>query len=256
MSSLKSKVLEVRDICGTHVSLSDPASCEMIAPLGYDFIWIDLEHSELSPIELHNHMNAAKAFGTPTIVRLPMHDLTVTKKVLEMGPDGIIFPMIHNAEEAEKLISYTLYPPYGNRGFGPRRAVRYGIDDAYEYTDKGQFEMCRFIQIECENAINDLEKIVKNPYIDGYIFGPNDLSGSINQLGNMYGDETQKLIKKAIKILKENNKTIGVSTGDTSFETLKFWHDLGVNMISTGADYAYILKNAKSTLEVVREAQR
>ena len=117
MSGLKSKVLEVRNICGTHVSLSDPASCEMIAPLGYDFIWIDLEHSELSPRELHNHMNAAKAFGTPTIVRLPMHDLTVTKKVLEMGPDGIIFPMIHNAEEAEKLISYTLYPPYGNRGF-------------------------------------------------------------------------------------------------------------------------------------------
>ena len=80
---------------------------------GYDFVWIDMEHNYISFESLLALVMAVKAGGTDVIVRAPQDDLTATKKILEMGVDGIIFPMIRTAEEANRLLSYTLYPPHG-----------------------------------------------------------------------------------------------------------------------------------------------
>lgn len=97
-----------------------------------------MKHSYLSLENLIGHIIAIKNTGTAVIVRVPQDDFTFAKKVLEMGVDGSIFPMVKTAEQAKKLIDYTLYPPYGNRGFGPMNAVDFGFDDALKYWwDKG-----------------------------------------------------------------------------------------------------------------------
>lgn len=98
-----------------------------------------------------------------------------------MGPEGVIFPMVRSAEELKALLDMTLYPPHGTRGFGPIRAIGYGAMDAKEYVKKKSFDLCRFVQIEHIDMIDELEEIVKIPYIDGFIFGPNDLSGSLGE---------------------------------------------------------------------------
>jgi len=172
-----------------------------------------------------------------------------------MGPDGIIFPMVHSAEEAKELLSYTLYPPYGKRGFGPQRAIRYGIDNVKNYIGEGHLDMCRFVQIEHFEAVDDIENIAKIPYLDGIIFGPFDLSGSINKLGDVFGEENTKLIKRTIEVVKQYGKTIGVSMGPSDVDTLKHWRDLGINMISSGSDFTYILEGATKTLENLRKVQ-
>ncbi len=257
MSKLKEKVKNCEPICGTHVSLADPIVCEMIGYLGYDFIWIDMEHSFLSDKDVVIHANAAKAAGTPVVVRVPQDDLTHTKRIMEMGVDGIIFPMIKSAEEVNRLLSYTLYPPYGTRGFGPQRAVRYCLDDINEYVQTSHIErLCRFVQIEHINAVNEIEKILENPYLDGIIFGPNDLSGSINQLGRVFNHDTTELINRVIKSAKAMNKCIGVSTGSSDPEVLSHWHNLGINMISAGADYAYVQTSAQDTLKKLNKIQK
>ena len=254
--TLKEKVLNCEKIRGTHVSLSDCTVCEILGYLGYDFIWVDMEHTFLSEQDVCVHLNAAKAAGTPVIVRVPQDDLTATKRILDMGADGIIFPMVHNAEEAKRLLSYTLYPPYGIRGFGPQRGLRYGLDDADEYIGKGHLDrVCRFIQVEHIEAVNDIEQIAQIPYLDGIIFGPNDLSGSIGQLGQVYGEDTTNYIRQVISVFKKYNKCIGVSTGSTDINVLKHWNDLGINMISAGADYSYVLEGAKNQLENLKKVQ-
>lgn len=76
------------------------------------------------------HLNAARSAGISSMIRVTQDDLTVTKKILEIGPDSILFPMVRSAKEVNKLIDMTLYPPYGTRGFGPIRAFRYGADES------------------------------------------------------------------------------------------------------------------------------
>ena len=102
MSKLKEKIVKREPICGTHVQLADPEICSIYGQLGYDYIWLDMEHTYLSYKDVLHSLNAAKLNGTPVLVRVPQDDLTPLKKVLEMGPEGVIFPMVNSAEEADR----------------------------------------------------------------------------------------------------------------------------------------------------------
>ncbi len=251
MNPLKEKIRSGQPICGTHVQLTDPSTCTIFGAAGFDFLWVDMEHTYLSLKDVLIHLTAAKAAGVSVIVRVPQDDLTITKKVLEMGPDGIIFPMVRTAEQAGMLMSWTLYPPYGGRGFGPMGAVRYGWDDADEYVGPGHLDLCRFIQIEQKETVDNLPEIIKNPWIDGYIFGPNDLSGSVNLIHKVYEPEVRDLMERAISLLRTNRKYIGLSTGDTDPDVIRYWHDMGIQMISAGADNGYLLEGARKMRETL-----
>lgn len=250
--NIKEKVLAASPIFGTHTNLSDVAITQIYGALGYDFIWVDMEHTTLSCEQVHMHLLAAKAEETPVFVRVPADDLTNTKRILEMGPDGIIFPMVRDYKHACELLSNTLYPPYGKRGCGPRGAVRYGIDNEPQYYKEGHLQMCRFVQIELASAVQEVEKIASIPYLDGCILGMHDLSGSINRLGDVFCKENLVLAKKTIEAFRDAGKTVGVATFATDDTTLKCYYDMGINMIATGADYDYILRGARKTLEACK----
>lgn len=190
------------------------------------------------------------------MVRVPVSDLTHTKRVLEMGPDAIVFPMVKDAEHAQELLSWTLYPPYGKRGCGPKGAVKYGLESEPYYYGEGHLKLCRFVQIEQESAALDAERIAALPYLDGCILGMHDLSGSIGKLGDVFCEENIALAKQAIDAFKRRGKTVGVSTCATDPETLTRYRDMGVNLIFTGADFEYIRDGAMKTLGTVRNVQK
>lgn len=252
MNRLKEKLRNGKRLIGTHVWLKDPCVCDMLGQLGFDFIWVDCEHSYLALDDVLTHLIAAG--DTPVIVRLPQHDFNFTKKVLEMGPDGVIFPMVHSPEEAMELMRYTLYPPRGCRGFGPMRAVRYGIDDSLSYVDDDPNTLCRFIQIERASMAQAVPELLENPYIDGYIFGPNDLSASLGQTGRGMTEEAQRLIRQATEQLRAAGKHVGVSLGGTDQALLNHYADMGMNILSVGTDFSYILDGAKEALRRVQQA--
>ena len=183
------------------------------------------------------------------IVHAPQNDLTATKKILEMGVDGIIFPMIRTAEEANVAISNTLYPPYGTRGFGPMGAIDYGLKSVPDYIANTRDELCRFIQVEHKDAIEQLDEIMKNPYIDGYIFGPNDLSGSYDRLGDVFCDEITAVIANTVKRLHAADKYVGIASGGIADEVLAHWSSFGVELLCAGADFDYLREGARQNRE-------
>lgn len=253
---LKEKILNREKIIGTHINFCDPSVGRIAGLAGYDFIWIDMEHSYLSFESLLSLVIAVKSTGTHVIVRAPQDDLTATKKIMEMGVDGIIFPMVRTPQEAEMLISYTLYPPYGRRGFGPMNAVGYGAYDVGEYVSSNHKKMCRFIQIEHIDAVKNLDEIMKNEFIDGYIIGANDLSGSINELCDVFGKNTTDLIREAVTKLKNNGKYVGLSTGDLSEDVFRHWHDMGIDMLSAGADFDFLTVGMRKNKEILNKIMK
>ena len=83
MNTLREK-LKKQKIAGTLVCLSDPCLCEIMGNIGYDCVWIDLEHTYISYKDVLCHLNAARSAEISSVVRLPQSDLTATKKILEM----------------------------------------------------------------------------------------------------------------------------------------------------------------------------
>lgn len=255
MMTLKEKVAACAPVWGTHVNLTDPIVTEIFASLGYDFIWVDMEHTALSCEQAYHHLLAARANGTPVVVRVPVDDLTVTKRVLEMGVDGIVFPMVRDAAHAKALLDWTLYPPYGKRGCGPKGAVRYGIDSEPYFYGEGHLKLCRFVQLEMKSAAQDAENIAALPYLDGCVLGMHDLSGSIGRLGDIFCEENLALANRSIAAFRAVGKTVGVSTFAIDEETIGRYVRMGINMISAGADYDYIRRYAQATRETMRKVR-
>ena len=252
MNSLKEKIKKGQNTFGTQLCMGETYVADIYGMLGFDFVWLDTEHSGIDYEKLLNCITVLRAHKTPVVVRVQMDNYNHTKKVLEMGVDGIIFPMVDTPEYADKCMKSTLYPPLGNRGSGPLGAVRYGMLPIKQYIDEQKDNLCRFIQIESETAVKNLPEIIKNPYIDGYIFGPFDMSGSIGRLSDVYCKENMSLIKEAVKILKANGKYIGMAMNSTEESEQRRWLELGVNMITSGADWDYIFRESKKTIEQLR----
>ena len=249
MRSLKEKIRKHERVIGTHISMGNLILADAFAQMGYDFIWVDTEHSVIDYAELLQCVTVIKAHGTPVIVRAHTDEPGHVKRILEMGVDGIILPNIETAAQTEDALRSTLYPPIGYRGFGPLGAVRYGLDSADDYI-KREDELCRFIQIERKAAVDQLDEILQNPlidqWLDGFILGPCDLSGSIGILNQIYADENIALIKESIAKVEAAGGYMGVSLGTTKPEEQKFWMQLGCRLVSAGTDYDYAVQGALS----------
>lgn len=252
MNILRKRIEEKRKILGTLVSLTDPCLCEIMGNIGYDCVWIDTEHTYMDNRDVLCHLNAAHSAGIPAVVRLPQNDLTATKKVLEMGADGIIFPMMRTAEEIREAIGWTLYPPLGTRGFGPLRAIGYGELSVDKYVTEDSLELCRFVQLEHIDAMKDLDRIADIPYIDGFIFGPNDLSGSLGEMLNVYGNTTVSVMKEGINTLRRHGKLVGIA-GGMSERDIAFWSGFDIDMLFAGADWCFVYGKGKETLNTMRK---
>ena len=254
MNLLRERLQNPGMLRGTLVSLTDPCLCEIMGNVGFDCVWIDTEHTYMSERDVLCHLNAARAAGIATLVRLPQNDLTTTKRILEMGPDGILFPMVRSAAEFRELMDMTLYPPLGNRGFGPMGAIGYCPAKSKAYVERESLQLCRFVQIESLALIDELEAVAGDPYVDGFIFGPNDLSGSVGEMLNVFGEATVTAIRRAVKIIKRNGKKVGLACGFRT-EELDFWRMLGLDMLFAGGDWTYLYTQAETVLRRLTKSQ-
>ncbi len=253
-TDMKAK-LRRQELCiGTHVSLGEGVVSEMMGNLDYDFLWIDMEHSCINTDQLLNHLMGARASGINAIVRIPWNDPVLAKPVLDAGADGIICPMVCSYEEAHRAVEATSYPPGGVRGYGPRRAAMFGMISGEDYRAHADENILRFIQLEHIDALRDLDRILTIPEIDAFIFGPNDLSGSLGKLGHTQDEDIRQIIDEAIARIRAAGRVAGVSLGAADEDSLRDWYRRGVRMISSGYDVKYIMSGAKENLAAMKRA--
>ena len=244
---------EGKKLIGFEVDLCDPCISEMVGQFGFDYLWIDTEHEAMDYQTVLAHIIAARAAGTASVVRIPWNEPYLAKRILEMGPDGIIFPQISSAAELKKAMDACMYPPYGTRGFGPRRACGYGSEDLFDYIREAPDRTCRFAQIEHVDAVNNLDQMLEVEFVDGFILGPCDLSGSIGHLNDIYCSECIELVDTVIEKCKKAGKSVGVAIGATAETDLKFWYDKGIQFISAGSDIGAIVGKAREQYNVMKK---
>ncbi len=252
MSLLREKLERGEYAVGTHVSMNEPIITEMLGNLGFDYIWIDTEHTTISLDALQNHLIAARAANVPSVVRIAWNDPVRAKPVLEMGPDGIVFPQLRSYDEALLAVQSCLYPPEGIRGVGPGRAVNFGTESFRSYLARANRETLIILQIEHVDMLRELPEIVKIPRADVFLIGPMDFAGSMGMLHDTGNPLVQQKIDEAIAIVQAAGKTVGLSIGDISAKQMESWKARGVQMISVGKDATHIVRGGQAVLEKLR----
>lgn len=131
--SLKSRLRQGESLYGLFLLSFSPEIAEIAAHGGYDFIVVDIEHGAGGIREALHCIRAIEAAGCSTVIRVPDISQTWTKKALDLGPDGIMFPMVETGKSASDAVSYCRYRPDGLRGcaYTVVRDSKYGFNDSY-----------------------------------------------------------------------------------------------------------------------------
>src|SRR5262245_56033198 len=108
------------------LTLPAPEVAELFALVGFDWLWIDLEHTPLS-LGQAQQMIQSTAGRAGTVVRVPWNDPVHVKRALDLGCDGVIVPQVRKADEARQAVAAAKYPPEGVRSVGIARAQQYGM---------------------------------------------------------------------------------------------------------------------------------
>lgn len=245
---IKNKLNIKRPLIATQISLNYSVITEIIGKLDFDFLWIDMEHTSIDKEGFLKHLISARAVKKSIVVRVPWNDPIIIKPILEMGPNGIVFPFISSAEEAKKAVASCLYPPKGIRGFGPIRALDYGGMDVKEYLDGYDKLLWKVMQIETVRAIDELEKILAVEGVDAIVIGPNDLAASMGLLGNYNHPKVIEKIYQICDIANSLNKPFGVSVCD-DFDLISMLLKKNISFILVGQDYLYLKNGAREILD-------
>lgn len=134
---IREKMRRREFILGTNTTFNDACVTELLGDCGFDFIWIDMEHTTITKDSAVQHLIACRASGAASFVRIPWNDPVLAKPILDMGADGIIIPQIRSYDEAVAAVAAMKYPPKGVRGWAPVRASDYGLDTQAYMTEYG-----------------------------------------------------------------------------------------------------------------------
>lgn len=131
--TLKERLRDGEQLYGAFSVSFSPVVAEILGWAGYDYVVVDMEHGPGDTMAAVPMLQALASTGTPAILRLPVNDPVWAKKALDLGPAGIMFPMINDAAAARDAVRSCRYPPAGVRGaaFPIVRAARYGLDPDY-----------------------------------------------------------------------------------------------------------------------------
>ncbi len=232
------------------IEIPSSYSAEAMAHQGLDSLTIDLQHGAISQSDILQIFQAISTTGVVPMARLNWNEPDQIMKALDYGAYGIICPMVSNRNQAEKFVQACMYPPKGYRSFGPTRGFMYGGND---YADHANDEILKIAMIESKEALNELDKIMKTPDLDGVYIGPSDLSLSIGEKAGFDKPEGHPTYEQTLNILnhaKKNNIVAGIHNATPEYA--KKMINIGFQLVSVGSDKIFMSDGAKSIVNKIK----
>ncbi len=246
----RSRLKRREKLLGTMVTLESAASAELLASLGFDWLFIDTEHGAIETRELANILRAV-GDKAACIVRVPEAAEMPIKKALDLGAHGIIVPQVNTAEQAANVVRFARYAPEGARGVGLARAHGYGLKFR-EYLGSANREIAVIVQAEHALAVDNIDSIVRVPGVDAVLLGPYDLSASLGKMGQIDDAEVVAAIGRVTDACAAVGMPLGYF-GVTAAAVIPY-AARAYTLIVAGVDTLYLADGAKALLKELRGA--
>src|SRR6478672_5194682 len=199
---------EGKPVFGITISTPSVEMAAQAAEMGFDFLWIEMEHSPITLETVRNTILATRGARAMPFIRVPVVELWTAKRVMDMGALGVIFPFVSTAEQAKLAASACRYPPHGGRGSGAGLATfRWPAPGGYyDFADKN---IVVVTNIEDTTAMENLDAIAETPGIDVLFIGTSDLSFSLGLRGQQDHPLLLDAIRKVVAAARKAGKTVG-----------------------------------------------
>jgi 4-hydroxy-2-oxoheptanedioate aldolase len=240
----KQRLLAKQPLIGLWAGLASSYGTEVCAGAGFDWLLLDAEHAPNDVRSVLAQLQAVAAYPTHAIVRPPIGETWIIKQLLDIGAQTLLVPMVETAEQAQKLVAATRYPPQGVRGVGSALARASGFNGRTAYAGTANDQICLLVQVETANALANLDAIVGTDGVDGVFIGPADLAASMGHLGNPGHPSVQAAIEGAISRILELGKAPGILTSDPSLAHA--YLDLGAVFVAVGTDVTILASGTRA----------
>ncbi len=240
---------EGRKQIGLWVSLGSNFAADIIAPSGFDWVVVDMEHA---PNDLQSVLAQLQVFehsGTTAIVRPEWNDAVLVKRLLDIGAPGLVVPMVQSVDEARAAVAATRYPPRGVRGVSTTtRANAFGRRG--DYFERAEDEMTVIVQIETRAALACADEIAAVDGVSGVFFGPADIGADLGLLGQPMAPEVWAAIRPVAQRLAGQGVAVGTLVGDLDFagELL----NAEFTFVACGQDAGLLARGSDAVVEKMR----
>jgi 2-keto-3-deoxy-L-rhamnonate aldolase RhmA len=211
---VKKALKESKVVIGATVTAANPDIAATLAGVGFDFLWIEMEHGPITLETARSMILATRGLKAMPFTRVPVNEPWLAKRVLDIGSLGVIFPFTSTKELAEQAVKSCKYPPLGIRGAGPAMAAsRWGMSGG-DYVKFANENAMVIVIIEQKLAIDNIEEIAAVPGIDVLFIGANDLSYSLGVGGNVNAPIVEEAMTKVLAAAKKHNIPVGFPSGN------------------------------------------
>lgn len=210
ISRIKSKLSRNEPVLLTTLHLTDPSLFEMTSLMGFDGIWLDLEHHHFSVETANEFLRAARVGSSDVMVRPAKGEFMRMGRILEAGATGIMYPRCDNAAEAREVVKWAKFAPQGQRGIDAANPDNpYCMMPLVEYLKAANEQTFIVTQIEDPQALKHCDEMAVVDGVDVIFFGPGDFS----ILSGIPGQWDHPLIEDAMRKIAAATKKAGKHWG-------------------------------------------
>ncbi len=209
---VRTLLAEGKPVVGATITVGSVDVAAHLANAGFDFLWVEMEHSPITLETLRNMTLATRGLKAMPFVRVPVNELWTAKRALDAGAMGVIFPFTSTPELARQAVAACKYPPEGRRGSGPGLAsFRWPAPDEGYHAFANRNVMVITI-IEDQSGVDHVDEIAAVPGVDVIFIGPSDLSWQLAG-GDGEHPKVKAATEKIIAAAKRHKKVLGRPAG-------------------------------------------
>ncbi len=235
-NTAKLKLMQGKQIVGATVASPDPNIYCAMANSGFDYTWIEMQHSPLTYEDVARMIFACRGSSAMPFIRVPDATESDIQKATDIGAMGIIVPTVDTVEKAQAAVKWAKYPPAGRRSMGSGQYREMWGDD---YRQTANDNMVVVIMIETPIGVENAARIADVPGIDVIFAASTDLG---NFSGYKIGDPKYEAL---VTRIHDVTLKAGIRLGGPLM-----WKDRpGFTFFQGPAEPALIKSGAKVTLE-------
>ena len=253
---LISKLNDSRTVLGVAIRQARTVDvARIMKTAGYDFLFIDTEHTPVAADTVAQICQAALGIGIAPIVRTPNLERIHAIHALDSGAQGLVFPHVENAEEAQHIVDICRYAPAGHRSMAyglPH--VEFGSHDPRELMEFVNRETLIAVMLETPQAIEQCEEIAAVPGIDVLHVGTQDLSAELGVPGQVGAEGVAAAIARVSRACRAHGKVLGIGGCYQPELIRRYVTEEQARFFVVGSDLGYLLNAAQTQVNKVRSS--
>ncbi len=220
---------------------------------GFDWLFIDLEHSTMDADMAAQISVAAQDAGITPVVRVPGLAHHHATRVLDGGAQGIVVPHVDDAETAARMVQNVRYPPVGHRSItGALPQLDFASHPSGEVAAAVNEATLLVLMLESPGAIDRVDEIAAVPGYDALLIGTNDLTMEMGIPGQVDHPDVVDAYRRVIAACKAHGKHPGMG-GVYTPPLMHRYFDLGMKLILAGGDHSFLMAGARAQVAALRQ---